>query len=105
VVGDEPLVAADDPGEVADAGRLAGLEGKGDGETGRIAQGLRGGGALLQCLRIRQPGPDLLGLRQIEAEEVAGVGVLGDRSILHTHGYTYVPADVVFHTLPKKRSH
>jgi hypothetical protein len=90
VMGDQALVAADDPGEVADTGRIAGLQGNGDGEAGRIAESLGGGGAVLQFLDARQRCPDVLGLRQIEAEEVAGVGVLGDGSILHTHRRTNV---------------
>ena len=43
-MGNEPLVAPDDPGQVAYAGRLAGVEGQGDGEPGRIAERLRPGG-------------------------------------------------------------
>jgi hypothetical protein len=53
MVGDQPLVAADDPGEVTDAGRLAGLQGQGDGQAGWIAEGLCGGGAALQFLGTR----------------------------------------------------
>jgi hypothetical protein len=63
VVGDQPLVASDDPGEVADAGRVARVEGKGDGEAGRVAEGLGGDGALLQLRGRRDGGAETLGLR------------------------------------------
>ena len=43
-MGDQPLVAPNDPGQVANAGDLAGLQGKRDREPGRIAEGLRSRG-------------------------------------------------------------
>lgn len=74
MVGDEPLVAADDPGEVADAGRRPSLERNRDGEPGRVAERLRAGRPQPQLLGARQALADALGLRQVEAEQVAGVG-------------------------------
>jgi hypothetical protein len=87
-MGDEPLVATDDPGEVADAGRLAGLERERQCQPRRIAQGLRRRRPLLELVGGGKSGADALGLRQIEAEEVAGVGIVGDAPILHTHRRT-----------------
>jgi len=84
VVGDQTLVAADDPGEVADAGDLAGLQGKRDREPGRVAEGFRALGPQLQLLRTRELLTDPLGLRQVETEEIAGIGVAGDATILQT---------------------
>jgi hypothetical protein len=44
MMGDKPLIAPDDPGEVADAGRLASVEGERDGQPSRIAERLGSGG-------------------------------------------------------------
>ncbi len=41
VVGDQSLVAPYDPGQIADAGGLAGRQGKRDGQPGRITKCLR----------------------------------------------------------------
>lgn len=41
VVGDQSLVAPYDPGQIADAGGLAGFQGKRDGQPGRITECLR----------------------------------------------------------------
>lgn len=44
MMGDKPLIAPDDPGEVAHAGRLAGVEGERNGQPSRIAECLGPGG-------------------------------------------------------------
>jgi len=83
-MGNQPLVASDDPGQVTDAGGLAHLQGKGDGEASRIAERLRARRPKLQFLGGRKPLADSLGFRQIEAEQIAGVGVLSDVDMLQT---------------------
>jgi hypothetical protein len=98
VMGDEPLVAADDPGEVAHAGRLPCFQREGEGEAGRLTERLGCGCAVLELLDARQRGADPLGLRQIETKEVAGVGIVGDMPILHTHGCEYEHSSVTRQT-------
>src|SRR5207247_4359895 len=75
VVRDELLVAARDPGEIADAGRLAFAKRDRDRKPRRMGDRLRPGSPALELARVRQSLPDSLGLRKIEAEEVAGVAV------------------------------
>jgi hypothetical protein len=84
VVGDEPLVATDDPGQVTDAGGLAGIERERYGEPGRVAECLRPGRPQLQLLGARQVLANPLCLRKVEAEQIAGIGISGDVGILQT---------------------
>jgi hypothetical protein len=84
-MGDQPLVAPNDPGQVADTSRLARVEGERDGEPGRIAERLRPRGPQLQLLVGSKLLADSLGLRQIEAEQVASVGIPGDRWMIRTY--------------------
>jgi hypothetical protein len=84
VVGDQSLVAPYDPGQIADAGGLAGFQGKRDGKPGRITECLRACRPTLQLLRGRKLFADPLGLGEIETEQIAGVGVLSQASILQT---------------------
>jgi len=73
VVGDEVLGALTDPGQVAYAQLAAAAKRGRDLEPGRISQrGGRAGGALRRL--TRRPGePQLLGARQVEAQQFAAV--------------------------------
>lgn len=84
VMGDQPLVAPDDPGKVANAGGLAGLEGKRDGEPGRVAERLRPGRPQLQFPDADQLPADALGLGKIETAQIASFGFHDHRHILQT---------------------
>ena len=73
----ESLVTPDHPCEVADARLLAVKQGEGDCQPGRIGERLGRRGQALELVRRRKRRSQLLRLRQVEAQEVAGVGVAG----------------------------
>lgn len=89
MVGDQSLVTLDDPGEVADAGRLAGLKGERHRQPGWVGESLRPGGPQLKVFTARQSLAEALCLGQVEAEEIAGVGIAGQAGILQTSVLTY----------------
>jgi hypothetical protein len=62
VMGDQPLVAVDDPGQVADTRRLTPVKGERNREPGRIAKRFPGGGELPEGLDARKLLADPLGL-------------------------------------------
>jgi len=76
VVGNKPLVAPDDPSQVTDTGRSAGVKGERDSEPGRIAERLQPGGPELQSLGRQEALTDPLGLRQVETEQIASIQIV-----------------------------
>ena len=87
VVRDQPLRGPDHPGHVAHAQLVARQQGRRDPQPGLITQRPRGARHRLQPHGIGQRGPDPLGVRQVEAEELAHVVVCHGR---HTNACRYV---------------
>ena len=92
VVGDELLVACDDPRQIAHA-RLSGLgQRESDGEPGRVGQRLRAGGPAVQDSRA--PGSlrrtaSAFGRSRQSRSQVSG-SVATPASLAHSHERTYV---------------
>src|SRR5262249_46570568 len=100
VVGDELLVTPDGPRQIADARAPRRAERPRDGQPRRVAQGARAGGPRLELGHRRERLAHGLRLRQIEAEQVAGVGVVRHGA----HGNTNVRTNVRTSSLASKTS-
>ena len=91
VVGDELLVAADDPRQVAHARRPALGQRDGDRQPRRIAQRLGAGCPRLQPRRSGSPrrAASALGRSRQSSSQVSGSGAM-PRTLVRSHGHAYV---------------